>query len=249
MPVSTVDRERSLGITCPFTRTKENIRRSFKDQAEYRGSTVRLRLTPGGIHQPAIVGIVCFLVTFVIVLAILEFGHRVGECWDLSILIKAVVGVIIAVPVGIYDYFYTRRGHDRGRWDLIVDRLTGELQLPAVSAYGEPHQIRIKEVIKLEVVTMIEPDDDDGTPGTYGLNTICSNNQKNKRYQNDSAQRMEYTVAQCDSEAQMVALGEWLSDAAQLGISVGRANFRGSLRKRLIELTSTSREVDPKSRA
>ena len=248
MTFATVDTEnpqpQSLGITNPFKHTKDRMRRSLDDQSVYQGNAIRFRLTPGGMHQPLTVGVVCFLAILAIAAGLLEAGQRIGGWWHLSIPVKAMISLALAIPAGIFDFFYTKRGHERGRWDLIVDRSSGEIQTPAISAYGEPQTLRIEEVVRLESQTVIAPDESEGDRGTYRLNVICRHTHKNEAVQFECAKATAYTVAQSDSEHRIVALGEWLNDSAHLGLPVERSKFSGSFRQKISALSSASRQVD-----
>ena len=183
---------------------QEDYHRSFADRAEAVGIQQRLRMVPDNM-TPLSAGIYCF-VAMAVITVVVAIGGRWAQWWNISNLAAVVVALLAGTATGVFDYFYTLRGNQRGRWDLIVDRQRGRLQVPAFGAYGQPTWVEISEMVGFSIEPLVPGSDDEDYLPMQVL----------KLDTHDGLRQNTYRVHASRSEAELAALADWIWQAGGL---------------------------------
>gem|GEM_PF-6232007 len=130
---------------------RANIERQAQDNAGAHEPRVkRLRCVPIRMH-PVLIACLTTLVYTLIFLGIAVAGDWGFQIWRLDWSVALAVSFSLAALAGIYDCWHTVSGNNRGRWDLVIDRQAGRIQLPATCAWSEPLWVNIDDVVGLSV--------------------------------------------------------------------------------------------------
>lgn len=183
---------------------QEKYHRGFADRVEVVGQQLRLRMVPGNL-TPLSAGIACF-VTMAVITFLVAVGGRWAQWWNVSIPLAGLIAVLAGTATGVFDYFYTLRGNQRGRWDLIIDRQRGTLQVPALGAYGQPTTVALDEIVGFSIDPLVPVADDEDymPPQVLKLQT------------QDGHRTCNYRVFASRSESELAALADWIWQAAEL---------------------------------
>ena len=199
-----------------LNRPKEKFKQGYEDRVEFEPGRKRLRMVPGGWSSPMIVGVSCFFGFLIVTYVVVEGGQRFFQWWQIDWETKAAISLAIATCVGVFDYFYTLRGNERGRWDLIINDREKTLQVPAIGAYGQPSTHPIRDIVGLRLQTLISPEASEGQTGIYRLKIVCQHHRVTGFEDVILDAKSEHTVAQSGNRTELEALAEWMIEAAGL---------------------------------
>lgn len=217
-------------------------------------STTRLRLVPSAFKTPKSVAIACFVVTFALIIGHIELFRYISQALgkpggfldELSFATKFGSALAIATVAATFDYFYTLRGNERGRWDLSVNKETGLVNIPAYTAFGKATTVRLDQIKGLELRTVISKHESDNNRPIYRFNVVCDHecgSQPGHDSQQEHTQRVAYTVAQSTDLTELRALADWLNDSADLGLPIEASESDGTSAEQLKEIMSAQRLV------
>ncbi|MCA9187909.1 MAG: hypothetical protein R3E01_25560 [Pirellulaceae bacterium] len=189
-------------------RTREKIRARIDRQSEnlsechHRGLR-RLRLVPIAT-SPILVGILSFatyaVIGFVVAIA-LDYAF---DLWRFRLDIATGGALLAGIVAGVFDLQHTVRGNRRGRWDLVIDRDAGYLQLPAVGAWGEPTIIRTESVTNLSIERLHPPDRETREIVTpYKLMITVE----------DNGGEFQHRVSSMTNRRELEVLAEWIGES------------------------------------
>ncbi len=206
-------------------RTIDEIKRSYADRVEYVGQTQRVRLVPGNF-TPLTAGMACCGMMVAISFLFIQVGtHWVGP----GVLVKAGIALGIGLAAGIFDYFHTRMGVDRGRWDLVLDKANGTLQLPAQGAFGEPVSIELNKVERCQLKTILEPDREEGGRGIYRLSVVCRHQFGDRQNVTSREEFTDHAFVQSHDKFQLKSIASWLGDFLDMNLELDEVDVDFSL--------------------
>lgn len=205
-------------------RTIDEIKRRYADRVEYVGQTQRVRLVPGNF-TPLTAGVACCAM----MVAISFLFIQVGTHWRGPVLVKAGIALGIGLAAGIFDYFHTRLGVDRGRWDLVLDKANGTLQLPAQGAFGEPVSIKLNKVARCRLETILEPDREEGGRGVYRLSVVCRHPYGDHQNGTSREEFTDHAFIQSNDKFQLKSIARWLGDFLDMNLELDEVAVDSSL--------------------
>ena len=208
-------------------RTIDDFKRSYAERVEIVGGAMRARMTPLEF-TPSTAGVACFACVTVV----LYFAQQFGTMWfglrDASMAYRLGIAGLVGAICGVFDYFYTRNGNERGRWDLILNKRAGTLQLPATTAYRQPETVALTKLQRLQLKTIVDPNPDEDVRGIYLLSVVCRH-----VYGAGTEIAQEsftsHAVAQSFNHVQLMGMAEWLQEFLELTSEIESASCDSSL--------------------
>ena len=203
--------------------------RKYTKKAELEKGIHFLRLTPLGIDSPALVAVLCFVVTTVICCVAGLWMNAEWFDWPSDYIVAG--SVVIGSAFGIFDFFYTKKGHENHRWDLMFDPNQQLFHIPAPTAYTKPILVDRNEILHFELRTLQEANRGNNKNAAYRLYIVC---------QNDLGSANKHTVKQSTSRKELLGLACWLHEILELRAPIEFSTLSGGTAEMIKEMRTTS---------